>query len=136
MTEHEDALRAWAKGLLPLEAATELLIRGGYAGEGRRWVLYDEERQRPWINFASIPELIGAMSGGQQRFLRIAASLGGDVPVILADELTGIDRDHVELVLAAVAHTAGAHEPGSTIRLDDAGTPTVVRTEALYEWPA
>jgi len=91
VTDHEDALRAWAKGLLPLEAATELLIRGGYAGETRPWVQYDEFLERPWIDFASIPELIGGMSGGQQRFLRIAASLGADAPVILADELSGLD---------------------------------------------
>lgn len=136
MTDHEDGLRAWAKGMLPLEAATELLIRGGYAGESRPWVLYDEGRARPWIDFASIAELCGGMSGGQQRFLRIAASLGADTPVILADELSGIDREHIVLVLAAVAHTAGAHEPGSTIGQDDAGVPRIQRTEALYEWPA
>jgi hypothetical protein len=135
MSEHEEALREWARGMLPLAAATELLIRAGYAGESRPWVRYDEVARRPWIDFSAIPELIGPMSGGERRYLRLAASLGGDIPVILGDELSGLDRKHVELVLAAVAHAAGEHEPGRTIR-EVGGTPTFVDVQPLYAWPA
>lgn len=135
MTEHENALRAWARGLLPLEAATELLIRAGFAGEGRPWVHYDEVNRRPWVDFAAIPELIGGLSGGQKRLLRIAASIGADSPVILGDEITGLDRRNVDLVLAALAHAAGVHEASSTIEVID-GTPKLVQTTAGYAWPA
>lgn len=40
---HHEALRSWSRGLLPLEAATEMLIRGGFAEPGRRWVKRDDE---------------------------------------------------------------------------------------------
>lgn len=131
---HDDQLREWARGMNPLAAATELLIRTGYAQRGRPWVRYDEDRQRPWIDFQAIPELLGGLSGGQQRVLRIAASLGADVPVILGDEIAGIDRDVVVLVLAAIAHASGTHEPGRSIDFVD-GQPRIVAVDALYTWP-
>lgn len=134
-TEHEQALRDWARGLLALEAATELLVRGGYAGASRPWVRHSEDDGRPWIDFASVPEHVGGMSGGEQRYLRIAASLGADFPIILADELAGLDRAHLALVLAAIAHTGEAHKPGRTIELVG-GHPQLVNAPALYTWPA
>jgi hypothetical protein len=134
-TEHEQALRDWASGLLPLEAATELLIRAGFAGESRPWVHYDADSDRPWINFDSITEYIGGMSGGEQRLVRIAASLGADFPIILADELSGLDRDWLSLVLAAVAHTGEAHKAGQTIEVI-AGSPQFVDVPPLYTWSA
>lgn len=131
---HDDQLREWARGLNPLAAATELLIRTGYAQNDRPWVRYDEDRQRPWIDFQAIPELLGGMSGGQQRVLRIAASLGADVPIILGDEISGIDRDTTALVLAALAHASGTHEPGRSIDFVD-DQPRIVAVDALYTWP-
>lgn len=38
MSEHYDQLREWARGMLPLEAATELLIRAGCAQPDRVWM--------------------------------------------------------------------------------------------------
>lgn len=131
---HDDQLREWARGMNPLAAATELLIRTGYAQRDRPWVRYDDDRRRPWIDFQAIPELLGGLSGGQQRVLRIAASLGADVPIILADEISGIDRDVVVLVLAAIAHASGTHEPGRSIDFID-GQPRIVAVDALYTWP-
>lgn len=133
--EHEQALRDWARGLLPLEAATELLIRGGFAGASRPWVRHHEDGGTPWIDFASVVEYTGGMSGGERRYLRIAASLGGDSPIILADDLAGLDREHLALVLAAIAHTGEAHKPGRTIELID-GQPQFVNVPPLYTWPA
>lgn len=133
---HVDELREWARGDLTLEAATELLIRGGFADRGWPWIQYDELARRPWVDFTSIPERIGAKSGGEQRFLRLIASLGADVPVIVGDEVTGLDREHVQLVLAAIAHAAGMSTPGRTIEQDADGIPRFVNTTPIYTWPA
>jgi len=117
MSEHEDQLRAWAKGMLTYEAATEMLIRGfngRFAGRGNAWVRMDDGK--PWINFESIPENIDALSGGERRFLRIAASLADyATPVSLGDTVPGLDARHTRLVLAAIAHAGGY--------------------KALYPWP-
>lgn len=108
---HYPRLRRWAHGLLPLEAATELLIQSGYAQSDRPWMRWDEQEDRYWVDFAAIPDLIGGMSSGEKRVLRIVASLGSaqDHPVLISleDELPGLDRCTITLVLAAIAHAAG-----------------------------
>lgn len=136
---HED-LRAWAKGLYPLEAATELLIRGGWAQVGRPWVK-ERDHGGHWIDFECIPKHIGAFSGGEQRFLMLAASLGaadfdGSTRVSLEDGVSGLDRDKVRLLLAAIAHAAGTHEGRSIIVNDDTRTASFgPEHESLYPWP-
>jgi hypothetical protein len=133
--EHHDRLRAWAKGIYGLEAATELLIRGfdgRFADPGCPWV--HPTASGHWIDFDSIPAQINALSGGEQRFLQIAAALDdGNVKVNLGRCLTGLDRKHVHLVLAAVSHAAGTHQhsqltsgPDGTIRIDRPGS--------IYRW--
>lgn len=37
-SEVHEALRAWARGIYPTEAATELLIRTGMVSTGDSWV--------------------------------------------------------------------------------------------------
>lgn len=135
MSDYEDELRAWARGLLPLEAATELLIRTGWASPGYPWMRREDDG-RVWIDYTVIPDSIGVYSGGEQRVLRIAASLGADSPVILGDEVTGLDRRTVALVLAAIAHASGMHEPGRGIESNAAGIPQLVDVAPLYTWPA
>lgn len=128
-------LREWARGELPLEAATELLIRTGWAGAGRPWSRRDDAG-RVWIDFASIPGSIAGLSGGERRVLRVAASLATEATAInLWEEIPGLDRSVVALVLAAIAHAAGVHVPGRTIEVVD-GSPRVVDVDALYAWPA
>jgi hypothetical protein len=46
-------------------------------------------------------------SGGEQRMLRLAASLASGIPVSLRDTLTGIDQHNIELVITAVLHAWG-----------------------------
>lgn len=104
MTNDAD-LRAWASGLLTLEAATEMLIRAGYAGAGSPWVQVSDGRT--WINFAGLPGALSGLSGGEARFLRIAASVAGSEAVVLGDVITGLDPRRIDLVLAALAHVAG-----------------------------
>lgn len=110
--DHATALREWARGMYTSEAATELLLRalnGHYAVPGLPWVK-DRDNDGYWIDFDAIPDNIGAYSGGEQRVLRIAASLGGGVPVDLGENVSGLDRAHIDLVLAAISHASGAHE--------------------------
>ena len=131
---HEQ-LRAWAGGSYPLEAATELLIRafdGRFVQPGCPWMHPTVHGQ--WIDFATIPEQIGGLSGGEQRLLRIAASIGSDnAPVDLGDCLTGLDRPTLHLVLAGVAHAAGAHRHREVTRRPD-GTLTLTPTGSPHPW--
>ena len=113
------ALRAWAKGLFSAEAAVELLI-------GHRSWLYREDFLEIAVEFgrgitsgavmASVgfEEAARALeagvlpcSGGEGRVLRIAASIGGGVPVDLREAVTGLDEDNAVLAAAAVLHAAG-----------------------------
>lgn len=138
-----DGLRGWAKGVYPLEAATELLIRSGFADPSLPWVFRcdtdsDPERAH-WhgIDFERIPELLGGMSGGERRFLLIAASIGsGSVEVNLHESFSGLDRDRVDLILAALAHAAGTHEGRLVVVDGDAGTLSFGEAyESLHPWP-
>ncbi len=132
---HHAQLRAWAKGLYGLEAATELLIRGfngRFADPGCPWV--HPTASGHWIDFDAIPELLGTLSGGEQRFLKIAAALDdGDTMVNLGRCLAGLDRRHVQLVLAAVAHASGTHEH-QEIAFGPDGTVGFTRPGAIYRW--
>ncbi len=114
-----DALRAWAKGLLCLEAAVELLI-------GHRWWLYRGDflaiavepgrevfgsREMAVVDFAAAAGALeaGALpcSGGEGRVLRIAASIAEGVLVDLREAVTGLDENNTILAVAAVLHAAG-----------------------------
>lgn len=133
--EHHAQLRSWAKGIHGLEAATELLIRGfngRFADPGCPWV--HPTASGHWIDFDSIPEQTGALSGGEQRFLQIAAALSdGDTSVNLGHALAGLDRQRAHLVLAAVAHAAGTHQHQDlTVQPD--GTVRFTRLGSIYRW--
>ena len=109
-------LRAWAAGDLALEAATELMIaafNGRFAL--RAWPWMHPTAHGQWIDFSTIPVQIGALSGGEQRLLRIAASIGSPhTTVNLNDCLTGLDPTSLQLVLKAVAHAGGDHSGNPT----------------------
>lgn len=82
--------------------------------------------------------MIGAMSGGEQRYLMIAASLGagGDrVNISLENEIAGLDRSRLQLVLAAIAHAGGASAPGRVCVGFGHGQLLYEDTDALYLWP-
>ena len=46
-------------------------------------------------------------SGGEQRMLKITASLADGIPVDLRDTLTGLDDRNIQLLLTAVRHASG-----------------------------
>ena len=57
-------------------------------------------------------------SGGENRMLRLAASLAGGIPVNLRDALTGLDDRNIQLVINAALHASGHRRPcdGATAR--------------------
>lgn len=143
-TYSADALRAWAKGSYPLEAGTELLIRTRFAGPGNPWI--NESTQNPgrwWIDADLInDDTIGSYSGGEQRTLRIAAALLGGQPVNMYEDIPGLDRNHLDLVLAAVAHAGGSHEhsdlvpdPNGRMVTSDGGRMAFHKLGPLHSWP-
>lgn len=138
-----DAVRAWAKGVYPTEAGAELLIRHGRAiYERAPWLtdLGPGDSSRPRmvaIDRDVLAEQIGMWSGGERRLVRIAVSLLGGTPVDLSEDLPGLDRPTLSLVLAAIAHAGGSHEHPA-LETGPGGIPVPVGGLAgsLYPWPA
>lgn len=102
------ALRAHAQGLCCLEAAAELLISQSWLHRAD----FTSQFVRVQRGLADGPEMaaLGASlpcSGGEQRMLRITASLADGIPVDLRDTLTGIDDRNVQLLITAVLHASG-----------------------------
>lgn len=132
--EHFASLRKWARGSTTLVAATELLIRAGLAQTTRHWIRIDAMANRPWIAFDEILNLGEDMSGEEKRILRIAASLGGTTPIILGDEVAGLNRMSTELVSIAIIHAAGFTESTSDVVFGDA-QPAIISVPPLAQWP-
>jgi ADP-ribose pyrophosphatase YjhB (NUDIX family) len=113
-------LRAWARGIYPDEAGVELLI--GHAVFLHRadftsgFITTPASSDGTPLAVIDWPAAITALeaglpcSGGEQRMLRLAASLAGGIPVNLRDTLTGIDDHGIQLVINAVLHASG-HRP-------------------------
>lgn len=117
------ALRAHAQGLLCPEAAAELLI-------AQSW-LYREDftsqfvrlhpgtaggQQAATIDWPAVVTALGASlpcSGGEQRMLRITASLAGGIPVDLREALTGLDQRNLDLLVTAIRHACGQRPAAS-----------------------
>lgn len=136
-----EGLRAWAKGMTTLVGAAELLIRCGPPLLTGPWVEYDDGRDRYWFNTETAADSGGWLSGGERRVLDIATSLVDDEkPVALGDAIAGLDRKHLALVLAAIAHAAGSHE--HTIPIfgtgGDGDQPRITGFDqpgSLFPWP-
>jgi hypothetical protein len=111
-------MRAWAKGLLCLEAAVELLI-GHRLWLCRRdflnvavepgWEVFSARVMAVDFEAAAAALVAGVLpcSSGEGRVLRLAAGIAAGVPVDLREALTGLDEANSGLVAAAVLHTAG-----------------------------
>jgi hypothetical protein len=111
-------LRACAAGVYPGEAGVELLINhdvflhrddftsrfiepGTHITDGTQLAAVD------WPAAISALDTDLPCSGGEQRMLRLAASLADGLPVNLRDALTGIDNRGIKLVIRAVLHASG-----------------------------
>ena len=131
-------LRTWSKGDFVQEAGVELLIRafdGRFAERGWPWV---RPCRRPgwfWIDTEAITQRSGCLSGGERRVLSVVASLIGRDPIRnLGDIVTGVDRRHLHLILAALAHAGGSHEHVDLVWHGD--ELTFGPLPALVPWPA
>src|SRR5262249_61330173 len=113
-------LRAHAQGLYCLEAAAELLI-------AKSWLHRDDFTSRfvtvhPGIGSGQLMTIIDwpaavaalgsslACSGGEQRMLKITASLADGIPVDLQDTLTGLDDRNIAQLVTALLHTAATRD--------------------------
>lgn len=118
-------IRAHAQGLRCLQAAAELLI-------AQDWLHRDDFTSR----FITVhprtgsghpaavidwPAAIAALdsslrcSGGEQRMLKITASLAGGIPVDLRATITGLDDRNIQLLLTAIGRASGnCHEQRET----------------------
>ncbi|MGH3200265.1 MAG: NUDIX hydrolase [Streptosporangiaceae bacterium] len=119
-------LRAWASGIYPDEAACDLLINQaawlarrdfrdrfmhlGTSPGGAELASIDWHAAITALNEGSLP-----CSGGEERILRLAASLGDGLPVNLRDSATGIDTRNAGLLSQAVLHANG-HRPAASPR--------------------
>jgi hypothetical protein len=117
----------WAKGLLCLEAAVELLI--GH----RSWLLREDfgqvaieigrdvlaGRALASVDLVAAVECLGAgalpCSSGERQVLLVAASIAEGVPVDLREALSALDARTITLVARAVFDAAGRGEAGVTV---------------------
>jgi hypothetical protein len=121
-------LRAGACGVHADEAAVELLLRHGHwAGHGefvRRFAWADACPDLAGVPVAGIDWQAAAgglggaglaCSASEAGVLRIAASLGGGVPVSLRAVLGGLDHVNIALVARAVLHANGTTGAAVTV---------------------
>ena len=79
------------------------------------------------------PSALG-LSGGERRVLAVVAALIDEQPVEIVDVVSGLDRHHLDLVLAALAHAGGSHEHMSVV-LDPDGAAHLSNPGPLHSWP-
>ena len=113
-----DAVRASAAGLYSLEAACELVISTGWLrrDDFTRFIstgtsLTDGVTELACIDWQSAITSREAgllpCSSGENRILRLAASIAAGIPVDLNDALSGLDQTSIALVVRAVRHANG-----------------------------
>jgi hypothetical protein len=113
-----DAVRAWAKGWLPAEAAAELLIAH------RRWLEREDflqvavvvewepfrGRQVAVIDFAAAAGAVQGVlpcSDGERQVLLVAAGIAEGIPVDLREAALCMDMVSAARAAQAICHAAG-----------------------------
>jgi hypothetical protein len=117
-------------------ASVELLLRafsGRFANPSWRWVITEPDG-RAWVDVDALNAGTGVLSGGERRILAMVAALINEGPVDVVDVVSGLDRAHLHLVLAALAHAAGSHEHTDVV-IDPYGVAHLSRVGALLPWP-
>ena len=112
-------MRVWAKGLLGLEAAVELLIGHGTWPARVDFAATAVTSGRDDITGTAMASVdfqaalaarrAGGLpcSSGEEQILALAASIAAGVPVALGDMMCGLDEDNAVRVVIAVLHAAG-----------------------------
>jgi hypothetical protein len=129
-------LREWASGSLPMGAGVELLARafgGRFADRSRPWIITEPDG-RVWVDVDMLGDASGALSGGERRIVAMVVALLDDRLVDVVDVVTGLDRQHLHLVLASLAHAAGSHEHAA-LTLDPDGVAHLTRPGPVVAWP-
>ena len=49
-------------------------------------------------------------SNGEQKMLRMSASIAGHAPVILGDTITGLDDRNIQILVSAILHASGRRQ--------------------------
>jgi hypothetical protein len=112
------AVRAGAGGLYSLEAACDLVIGAGWMhrDDFTRFIstgtsLTDGTTELARIDWQSVITSRDAghlpCSSGENRILRLAASIAAGIPVDLNDALSGLDQASISLIVRAVRHANG-----------------------------
>lgn len=112
------SLPACAHGIYPDEAAVGLIISHatflhrtdftsrfiicGTDPDGTAMAAIDWDTAIAALNGGELP-----CSGGEQRVLRMSASLGAGIPANLRDAVTGLDDFNIQRLLTAIKHGAG-----------------------------
>ena len=121
------AVRAWAKGWLPAEAAAELLIAH------RGWLLREDflqvavevgwepfrDRQVAAVDFAAAADAVQGVlpcSDGERQVLLVAASIAGGIPVDLREAALCMDAVNAARAARAICHAAGCPVVTETCR--------------------
>ena len=142
----ENALLRAALGDYSDEAAILLLITSGHwlpQLQHRGLITLDGnvDGEGLWAHIAW-PDLDGALrigtitgSSSERQVLQAAASIADGHPVDLGDLAAGLDRRALTLVLAAIAHAAGSHEPRSITHAPDGVRHPGDRLPPLVPWP-
>jgi len=110
-------LRNHAEGSCCLTAAAELLIAQSWLHRpdftSRFITVHPGTGGGQPVAVIDWPAVITALgtslpcSGGEQRMLKITASLADGIPVDLRDTVTGLDDRNIQLLLTAIRHASG-----------------------------
>ena len=106
------ALRNHAEGSCYLAAAAELLIAQAWLQRADFTSRFITVHRSPGsgkpmavINWPAVTSL--PCSGGEQRKLKIIASLADGIPVDLRDTITGLDNRNVQFLITAILRASG-----------------------------
>jgi hypothetical protein len=115
------ALRATAAGIHPDEAGTGLIIshsaflqRSDFTRHVETAACISDGTPMAWIDWDAVISALDSghllSSGGEQRIVRVAASLAAGHPVSLHDAIPGLDQRSLHLVATAIRHAAGQRQ--------------------------
>jgi ABC-type cobalamin/Fe3+-siderophores transport system ATPase subunit len=113
----EQALRACSSGIYAAEASVGMLIAHATwldRDDFRQFIHADPEAGMAAIDWPAVTAALTAgkmpSSNGEQKMLRMAASLAGQTPVILGDTITGLDDRNIQILVSAVLHASGQRQ--------------------------